>query len=197
MLSSPKIAQAFMLGELNRRAPAVVLMITLTTIILGLSLSFSPVYAQRATPEPADERATPVPPVPTPVIIVIEEPVSVGETSDNGGLDQITEAITIEDSISATDPINETIEIEDQVHVEPGVAPERQRAATREKKSRDAFSRGTGSIKENGEGSDNGSLGKAKSAGSGWMVVAYVVIGLAATALLGLLGWRLRRRMQD
>ena len=155
------------------------------------------------------ERATTVPPAPTPIVIVIEESVSVGETSGNGGLDQITEAITIEDSISTINPINETIaiedststinpinetvSIEDQVYVEPGMAPASQKAAAGEKKSRDAFSRATGSVKENGEGSDNGSLGEAGSAGSAWMVVVYVVIGLVAVAVLGLLGRRLLR----
>jgi hypothetical protein len=175
-------------------------------IAFGSVLSFplSTIHAQRATT---------VPPTPTPIVLVIEESVSVGETSGNGSLDSITEDIAIEDSTSATDPINETIGIEDstsatdpinetigiedQVYVEPGMAPARQRAAAGEKKSRDAFSRGTGSIKENGEGSDNGSLGEAGNAGSTWMVVVYVVIGLAAVALFGLLGRRLRRRMQD
>ena len=66
-----------------------------------------------------------------------------------------------------------------------------------EKKSRDAFSRATGSVKESDEWSDNGSLGEAGNAGSAWMVVVYVVIGLAAAAVAGLLGRRLRRRMQD
>ena len=201
------------MGELNKRATAVVLMITLTIGILGLNVSSSIVYAQRGTPEPVVERATPVPPTPTPIAIFIEESVSVGETSGNGGLDQITEDITIKDSISTIDPINETIAIEDststinpinetiaiedQVYVEPGMLPASQRADEREKKSRDAFSRATGSVKENGEGSDNGSLGEAGNAGSTWMVVVYVVIGLVAVALFGLLGRRLRRRMQD
>ena len=168
-------------------------------IALGSVLSFPlfTAHAQRATPEPVVERATPVPPTPTPITIVIEESVSVGETSGNGGLDQITEAITIEDSISTINPINETIAIEDQVYVEPGMAPASQRSDEREKKSRDAFSRATGSVKENDEGSDNGSLGAAGNAGSTWMVVVYVVIGLVAVALLGLFGRRLRRRMQD
>ena len=185
------------------------------TIVLSYVLAFPlfTAHAQRATPEPVVERATTVPPAPTPIVIVIEESVSVGETSGDGGLNPITEAIAIEDStsainpmteaiaiedsISASDPINETIEIEDQVFVEPGMLPASQRADERENKSRDAFSRGTGSIKENGEGSDNGSLAAAGSERSTWMVVGYVVIGLAAAALLGLLGRRLRRRMQD
>ncbi|MBT99187.1 MAG: hypothetical protein CL902_11245 [Dehalococcoidia bacterium] len=185
------------MGELNKRATAVVLMITLTIGILGLNVSSSIVYAQRGTPEPVVERATPVPPIPTPIVIVIEESVSVEDAGGNGVPGSITEAIAIEDSISTINPINETIEIEDQVHVEPGMAPGRQRTAAREKTSRDAFSHGTGSVKENGEGSDDGSLGEAGSAGSGWMVVVYVVIGLVAVALFGLLGRRLRRRMQD
>ncbi len=154
-------------------------------------------YAQRATPEPVVERATTVPPAPTPIVLVIEESVSVGETSGNGGLDPITEAIAIKDSISTINPIHETIAIEDQVYVEPGMLPASQRADEREKKSRDAFSRATGSVKESGEGSDDGSLGEAGSAGSAWMVVVYVVIGLVAVALFGLLGRRLRRRMQN
>jgi len=152
------------------------------------------------------ERATPVPPTPAPITIVIEESVSVGETSGNGGLDPITEAITIEDSISTINPINETIAIEDQAAVGLKKSPVNQQtessdrnqgADEREKKSRDAFSRATGSVKESGEGSDDGSLGEAGSAGSAWMVVVYVVIGLVAVALFGLLGRRLRRRMQD
>ena len=164
-------------------------------IALGSVLSFPlfTAHAQRATPEPVVERATPVPPTPTPITIVIEESVSVGETSGNGGLDQITEAITIEDSISTINPINETIAIEDQVYVEPGMAPASQRADEREKKSRDAFSRATGSVKESGEGSDNGSLGEAGNTGSAWMVVVYVVIGLVAVSSIGLLGRRLLR----
>jgi hypothetical protein len=174
-----------------------------TTVIFLLLLSYVvafplfTTYAQRATPEPVVERATTVPPAPTPIVIVIEESVSVGETSGNGGLDPITEAIAIEDSTSTINPINETIEIEDQVYVEPGMAPASQRAAAGEKKSRDTFSRATGSVKESGEGSDNGSLRAAGNAGSAWMVVVYVVIGLVAVALFGLLGRRLRRRMQD
>jgi len=172
-------------------------MISLTTVILGLTFSFDTVFAQRATPEPVVERATPVPPIPTPIVIVIEESVSVGETSGNGGVDPITETIAIEDSTSTINPINEIIAIKDQVYVEPGMVPASQRAAAGEKKSRDAFSRATGSVKEGGEGSDNGSLGEAGSAGSTWMVVVYVVIGLVAVALFGLLGRRLRRRMQD
>jgi hypothetical protein len=40
---------------------------------------------------------------------------------------------------------------------------------------------------------DDGSLGEAGSAGSTWMVVVYVVIGLVAVALFGLLGRRLLR----
>ena len=59
--------------------------------------------------------------------------------------------------------------------------------------SRDAFSRGTGSVKERGVGSDDGSLGEAGNAGSTWMVVVYVVIGLVGITLLGLLGRRLLR----
>ena len=174
-----------------------------TTVIFLLLLSYVvafplfTTYAQRATPEPVVERATTVPPAPTPIVIVIEESVSVGDASGNGGVDPITETIAIEDSISTINPINETIAIEDQVYVEPGMLPASQRADEREKKSRDAFSRATGSVKESGEGSDNGSLGEAGSAGSTWMVVVYVVIGLVAVALLGLLGRRLRRRMQD
>jgi len=169
------------------------------TIALGYVLAFPllTAHAQRATPEPVVERATTVPPAPTPIVIVIEESVSVGETSGNGGLDQITETIAIEDSISTINPINETVAIEDQVYVEPGMAPASQRAAAGEKKSRDAFSRATGSVKESDEGSDNGSLGAAENAGSAWMVVVYIVIGLVAVALFGLLGRRLRRRMQD
>ena len=66
-----------------------------------------------------------------------------------------------------------------------------------EKKPRDAFSRATGSVKESDEGSDNGNPGEGGNTGSGWMVVGYVVIGLVAVALFGLLGRRLRRRMQD
>jgi hypothetical protein len=165
------------------------------TIALGYVLAFPllTAHAQRATPEPVVERATTVPPAPTPIVIVIEESVSVGETSGNGGLDQITEAITIEDSISTINPINETVSIEDQVYVEPGMVPASQRAAAGEQKSRDAFSRATGSVKESGEGSDKGSLGEAGNAGSAWMVVVYVVIGLVAVALLGLLGRRLLR----
>ena len=154
-------------------------------------------YAQRATPEPVVERATTVPPAPTPIVIVIEESVSVGETSGNGGLDPITESIGIEDSTSTINPINETIAIKDQVYVEPGIAPASQGAAGREKKPSDPFSRATGSVKESGEGSDDGSLGEAGNTGSGWMVAVYVVIGLVAVALFGLLGRRLRRRMQD
>jgi len=158
-----------------------------TTVIFLLLLSYVvafplfTTYAQRATPEPVVERATTVPPAPTPIVIAIEESVSVGDTSGNGGLDPITEAIAIED----------------QVYVEPGMVPASQRAAAGEKKSRDAFSRATGSVKESGEGSDDGSLGAAGNAGSAWMVVVYVVIGLVAVALFGLLGRRLRRRMQD
>ena len=185
------------------------------TIVLCYVLAFPlfTAHAQRATPEPVVERATPVPPAPTPIVIAIEESVSVGDASGNGGpaliteaitiedstfsINPITEAIAIEDSTSTINPINETIAIEDQVYVEPGMAPASQRAAAGEKKSGDAFSRGTGSIKENGEGSDNGSLGAAGNAGSAWMVVVYVVIGLVAVALFGLLGRRLRRRMQD
>ena len=164
-------------------------------IVFGSVLSFPlfTVHAQRATPEPVVELATPVPPTPTPIVIVIEESVSVGETSGNGGLDPITEAIAIEDSTSTINPINETIEIEDQVYVEPGMAPASQRAPAGEQKSRDAFSRATGSVKENGEGSDDGSLNKAGNTGSTWMVVVYVVIGLAAVTLLGLFGRRLLR----
>ena len=152
-------------------------------IALSYALAFPlfTAHAQRATPEPVVERATTVPPAPTPLVIVIEESVSVGDESGNGRVD----------------PITETIAIEDQVYVEPGMAPASQKAAEREKKSRDAFSRATGSVKESGEGSDNGSLGAAENAGSAWMVVVYVVIGLAAVALLGLFGRRLRRRMQD
>jgi hypothetical protein len=170
-----------------------------TTVIFMIALSYVlafpllTAHAQRATPEPVVERATTVPPAPTPIVIVIEESVSVGETSGNGGLDQITEAITIEDSISTINPINETVSIEDQVYVEPGMVPASQRAAAGEQKSRDAFSRATGSVKESGEGSDKGSLGEAGNAGSAWMVVVYVVIGLVAVALLGLLGRRLLR----
>ena len=163
------------------------------TIALSYVLAFPlfTAHAQRATPEPVVERATTVPPAPTPIVIVIEESVSVGETSGNGGLDQITEDITIEDSISTINPINETVSIEDQVYVEPGMVPASQRAAAGEQKSRDAFSRATGSVKESGEGSDDGSLGEAGSAGSTWMVVVYVVIGLVAVTLLGLFGRRL------
>ena len=186
-----------------------------TTVIFLLLLSYVVAFplftarAQRATPEPVIERATTVPPAPTPIMIVIEESISVGETSGNGGLDSITEAIeieeststinpiteaiAIEDSISTINPINETIAIEDQVYVEPGMLPASQRADEREKKSRDAFSRATGSVKENGEGSDNESLGAAGNAGSTWMVVVYVVIGLVAVALLGFLSRRLLR----
>ena len=163
----------------------VVFMIALSYV---LAFPLFPAHAQRATPEPVVERATPVPPAPTPIVIVIEESVSVGETSGNGGLDPITEAITIEDSISTINPINETIAIEDQVYVEPGMVPASQRAAAGEQKSRDAFSRATGSVQGSGE---------AGNAGSAWMVVVYVVIGLVAVALFGLLGRRLRRRMQD
>ena len=65
--------------------------------------------------------------------------------------------------------------------------------ASREQKSRDTFSRATGAIKESGEGSDGGSLSEAGNAGSTWMVVVYVVIGLVAVALLGLFGRRLLR----
>jgi len=174
-----------------------------TTVIFLLLLSYVlafplfTTYAQRATPEPVVERVTPVPPAPTPIVIAIEESVSVGDASGDGGPALITEAITIEDSTFSINPINETLAIEDQVYVEPGMAPASQKAAAGEKKSRDAFSRATGSIKENGEGSDNGSLAAAGSERSTWMVVGYVVIGLAAAALLGLLGRRLRRRMQD
>jgi len=169
------------------------------TIVLCYVLAFPlfTAHAQRATPEPVVERATPVPPAPTPIVIAIEESVSVGDASGNGGPALITEAITIEDSTFSINPINETLAIEDQVYVEPGMVPASQRAAAGEKKSGDAFSRGTGSIKENGEGSDNGSLGAAGSERSTWMVVVYVVIGLVAVALFGLLGRRLRRRMQD
>jgi len=164
-------------------------------ISLSYALAFPlfTAHAQRATPEPVVERATTVPPAPTPIVIVIEESVSVGDASGNGGVDPITETIAIEDSISTINPINETIAIEDQVYVEPGMLPASQRADEREKKSRDAFSRATGSVKESGEGSDNGSLGAAGNAGSAWMVVVYVVIGLVAVALFGLLGRRLLR----
>ena len=204
-----------MSSELKNKGVSVALVISLTTVILGLSLSFSSVYAQkatpepvveRATPEPVVERATPVPAAPTQIAIFIEESVSVGETSGNGSLDSIAEAIEIEDSTFATDPINETIVIGDQATLELGKSPVNQQAKSsdrnqgtdeRERKSRDAFSHGTGSVKEGGEGSDKGSLGEAGSAGSAWMVVTYVVIGLVAVALLGLLGRRLRRRMQD
>ena len=170
-----------------------------TTVIFLLLLSYVVAFplftarAQRATPEPVIERATTVPPAPTPIMIVIEESISVGETSGNGGLDSITEAIEIEESTSTINPINETIAIEDQAAVEPGMAPAIQRTAAGEKKSRDAFSRATGSVKENGEGSDNESLGAAGNAGSTWMVVVYVVIGLVAVALLGFLSRRLLR----
>jgi len=176
---------------------SVSLMISLTTVILGLTFSFDTVFAQRATPEPAVGRATPVPPAPTQIAIVIQEFVSVGEISGNGGLDSMTEAIAIEDSTSTIDPIT----VGDQADVKIGEFPigqqtkssdKNQGAAARAKKhSSDAFSRGTGSVKENGEGSDDGSLGEAGSAGSAWMVVVYVVIGLVAIALLGLLGRRL------
>ena len=180
-------------------------------IALGSVLAFPlfTAHAQRATPEPVVERATTVPPAPTPIVIVIEESVSVGETSGNGGLAPITEAIAIEDSTSTINPINETIAIEDststinpinetiaiedQVYVEPGMAPASQGAAGREKKPSDPFSRATGSVKENGEGSDNGGPSVDRNAGSAWMVVVYVVIGLAAAAVLGLLGRRLLR----
>jgi len=195
-----------------------------TTVIFLLLLSYVVAFplftarAQRATPEPVIERATTVPPAPTPIMIVIEESISVGETSGNGGLDSITEAIeieeststinpiteaiAIEDSISTINPINETIAIEDQAAVGLKKSPVNQQtessdrnqgADEREKKSRDAFSRATGSVKESGEGSDDGSLGEAGSAGSAWMVVVYVVIGLVAVALLGFLSRRLLR----
>jgi hypothetical protein len=181
----------------RNRLSAGIVFVFMIALSYVLAFPLFTTYAQRATPEPVVERATTLPPAPTPIVIVIEESVSVGETSGNGGLDQIIEAITIEDSISTINPINETIAIKDQVYVEPGMAPARQRAAAGEKKSRDAFSRATGSVKDSGEGSDNGSLGAAGNAGSTWMVVVYVVIGLVAVALLGLLGKRLRRRMQD
>jgi hypothetical protein len=182
---------------MSHRKTAPIALLVSVSWCLAMAFPLLTAHAQRATPEPVVERATTVPPAPTPIVIVIEESVSVGETSGNGGLDQIIEAITIEDSISTINPINETIAIKDQVYVEPGMAPARQRAAAGEKKSRDAFSRATGSVKDSGEGSDNGSLGAAGNAGSTWMVVVYVVIGLVAVALLGLLGKRLRRRMQD
>jgi hypothetical protein len=186
-------------GEVVVRNGLAAGIVVVFTIVLSYVLAFPlfTAHAQRATPEPVVERATHVPPTPTPIVIVIEESVSVGETSGNGVLDPITEDIAIEDSTSTINPINETIAIEDQVYVEPGMAPASQRAAEREKKSRDAFSRATGSVKESGEGSDNESLGAAGNAGSTWMVVVYVVIGLVAVALFGLLGRRLRRRMQD
>jgi hypothetical protein len=199
-----------------------------TTVIFLLLLSYVVAFplftahAQRATPEPVAERATPVPPTPTPIAIVIEESVSVGETSGNRGLDPITESIGIEDSTSSIDQLNETIVIGDstysidqlnetivigdQTAVELGKSlvnqqtkssDRNQGADEREKKSRDAFSRGTGSVKEDGEGSDNGGPSVDRNAGSAWMVVVYVVIGLVAVALFGLLGRRLRRRMQD
>ncbi len=169
------------------------------TIVLCYVLAFPPftTYAQRATPEPVVERATPVPPAPTPIVIAIEESVSVGDASGNGGPALITEAITIEDSTFSINPINETLAIEDQVYFNPGMAPASQKMAAGKEKSRDAFSRATGSVKESDEGSDNGSLGAAENTGSGWMVVVSVVIGLVAVTLLGLLGRRLRRRMQD
>jgi hypothetical protein len=144
--------------------------------------------------------------MPTPVNIVIRESIGVVEpegdedASMDGTLELLSETISVEEFSSTggmLSPINETIAIEDQVYVEPGMAPASQRAAAGEKKSRDAFSRATGSVKESGEGSDNGSLGAAGNAGSAWMVVVYVVIGLVAVALFGLLGRRLRRRMQD
>ena len=215
-----------MSSELKNRGVSVALLISLTTVILGLSLSFSSVYAQKATPEPVVEKAIPGPPTPTPIAIFIEESVSVGETSGNGSLDPMNETIeigdststiddpmneTIEigDSTSTIDPMNETIEIGDSTFAEAlelGKSPVNQQTKSsdtnqgtdeRERKSRDAFSRGTGSVKESGEGSDNGNPGEGGNTGSGWMVVSYVVIGLVAVALLGLLGRRLRRRMQD
>ena len=56
-----------------------------------------------------------------------------------------------------------------------------------------AFSRGMGSVKEGGEGAGDGSPSKAGNAGSIWMVVIYVVVGLGAAAALGLFGRRLVR----
>ena len=94
-----------MLNELKNRGVSVALLISLATVILGLSLSSSSVYAQRATPEPVVERATTVPPAPTPITIVIEESVSVGETSGNGSLDSITEDIAIEEIVDRVEPL--------------------------------------------------------------------------------------------
>ena len=72
-----------------------------------------------------------------------------------------------------------------------GANPQRHSLRRKANTSRDAFSRGTGSVKESAERSDDGNLGEAGNAGSTWMVVVYVVIGLVAVALLGLLGRRL------
>ena len=97
------------------------------------------------------------------------------------------------------DPINETIAIEDSTPVihflTETMAAEDQKAgqASRGQKPKDPFARSTGAIKESGEGSDDGSLSKAGNAGSTWMVVVYVVIGLVAVALLGLFCRRLLR----
>ena len=182
-----------MSSELKNRGISVALLISLTTVILGLSLSFSSVYAQKATPEPVVEKAIPGPPTPTPIAIFIEESVSVGETSGNGSLDPMNETIEIGDSTFA-----EALELgKSPVNQQTKSSDTNQGTDERERKSRDAFSRGTGSVKESGEGSDNGNPGEGGNTGSGWMVVGYVVIGLVAVALLGLLGRRLRRRMQD
>jgi hypothetical protein len=124
----------------------------------------------------------------------------------------VTESVTLVDSAKAVGPavvsIHETLTVvESKVSSPPTPTAseatrkqrERQAVSPREedRKSRDTFSRGTGSVKESGEGSDNGNPSVDRNAGSAWMVVVYVVIGLVAVALFGLLGRRLRRRTQD